>query len=186
MKKSFLLILILIFVIRFASAQTMRIENWPPEKGGKIRSQGSYLNDVVPVEHATKAELKNVPAPVKTGKWQYWGEGGNLRSEENFSLLGVRCGIQRTWYSGGKPESVLDLDLKTAVYWYENGQKQSEGPVAADGSPRGIWTAWHSNGKINFQGSYNTDGLKTGTWRFWNELGKPLAQQTYNNGVLLN
>jgi antitoxin component YwqK of YwqJK toxin-antitoxin module len=186
MKKSFPLILILIFVMRFASAQTIRTENWPTEKGGKIRSRGAYLNDIFPLEHATKAELKNSPAPVKTGTWQYWDEKGNLRSEENYSLLGVRSGTQKTWYSDGKPESVVDLNARTAIYWHENGQKQSEGSVAADGSPRGNWIGWHSNGKINFQGNYNSDGLKTGTWRFWNELGKPLAQQTYNNGVLLN
>jgi antitoxin component YwqK of YwqJK toxin-antitoxin module len=182
MKHLFILSLSLLLSGSF-SAQTVKTEKW---KNGKDKSSGAYKYDVPVSANASKSDLAKISSQlVKVGAWKYWFESGQLQAEENYTD-GLRTGMQKSWYANGKPESVVDLNAKTAVYWYDNGQKQSEGPVLNTGAPTGRWTAWHSNGQKNSEGLYNAAGNKEGNWQFWDANGQLIANQTYKNGVAQN
>ena len=53
------------------------------------------------------------------------------------------------------------------IYYYENGQKSSEGNYK-DGKAVGLWTYWYENGEKEIEGSYK-DGVPTGIWTFWKD-----------------
>lgn len=63
------------------------------------------------------------------------------------------------------------------IYYFENGNKTSEGDYTND-KLNGPWTYWHENGLKKSQGTY-TDNQKTGIWNYWNENNRLLAIETY-------
>ncbi|MFI5148504.1 MAG: toxin-antitoxin system YwqK family antitoxin [Bacteroidia bacterium] len=182
MKQLFILCLSL-FIAGSVSSQTVKTEKW---KNGKDKSTGAYKMDIPVSANASKEDLAKISAQlVKVGTWKYWFESGQLQAEENYTD-GLRSGIQKSWYTNGKPESVVDLNAKTAIYWYDNGQKQSSGQVLSNAAPTGHWTSWHSNGAKNSEGVYNAAGNKEGSWQFWDSNGQLIGQQTYKNGIAQN
>lgn len=65
-------------------------------------------------------------------------------------------------------------------YYYENGQKQSEG-YYAEGLKKGAWTQWHENGALQSEGKYK-DGELNGTWLYLHENGKKKSTGRYTDG----
>ncbi|MEI7595334.1 MAG: TonB family protein [Bacteroidota bacterium] len=64
-------------------------------------------------------------------------------------------------------------------YYYENGQKMSEGNYSKN-KQIGVWEKWYSNGNKQFEGEY-IDLLKNGNWTYWDNDGKILATISYVN-----
>jgi antitoxin component YwqK of YwqJK toxin-antitoxin module len=181
MKKSLLILFALCVLTGLSFAQTLKTENWP---NGQLKSSGAYKYDVPISANASKQDIQRVSSQlIKVGRWQHWYQNGQMQSDENFTE-GQRTGVQKSWYSNGTPESVVDMNAKTATYWFNNGQKQSSGAILVDGTPTGLWTAWHENGVKNSEGTYDQVGNKQGIWKFWDDKGQLIGQQNYVNGVV--
>lgn len=67
------------------------------------------------------------------------------------------------------------------TYWYNNGQKYSEGEYSR--RKTGFWTSWHKNGVKKKEGEYE-DGKREGPWTYWNEDGSINSEKSgiYKNG----
>jgi len=65
-------------------------------------------------------------------------------------------------------------------YYYENGQKKSEGKYI-DNKVTGKWIGWYKNGTIASEGEY-VDDKATGNWIRWNENGNIRYEAEFKNG----
>ncbi len=66
------------------------------------------------------------------------------------------------------------------VFYYENGQKSSEG-IMRDGKPDGFWRTYYENGKLKSEGK-RTDFLLDSTWNFYNDSGLIVLKINYRKG----
>lgn len=73
-------------------------------------------------------------------------------------------------------------DLKTKngqfVYYFENGQKSSEGVFRND-KKEGLWITWYENGNKLSEGNYKND-KRVGTWSFYYENGQLYSKGNHN------
>lgn len=67
-----------------------------------------------------------------------------------------------------------------AIYFFENGNKSSEGEFIKD-SRTGEWTFWFESGEIKAKGKYDND-LRTGIWHAWYENGQLMNFGKYMDG----
>lgn len=68
----------------------------------------------------------------------------------------------------------------TAVYFYENGQVSSTGPLR-NGKPDGYWKSYYRNGQLKTEGNRDNHELD-GPWKFYAENGELTAIITYREG----
>jgi len=73
----------------------------------------------------------------------------------------------------------LDVKHGHFIYYFENGNKSSEGDYVDDKS-EGIWTTWYENGQKKSEGAYNDD-LADGIWHYWYETGEKKSEGTCIN-----
>lgn len=64
------------------------------------------------------------------------------------------------------------------TYWYENGNKWSEG-YFTEGLDDKKRTTWHENGKLHFSGELDM-GKRIGVWKFYDENGKLTKELDYD------
>ena len=179
MKKIFVAILVL--TNQFLWAQT-QIINY---SSGKKQSEGAYFsNSSASTVAASNGETRVAPTLAKEGKWNYWYESGKMSSEE-FYTNGNPSNTWKTWYESGKQSAEINYDLKKAIYYYENGKKQSEGQIADDKSFNGKWIGWFESGIKSYDGNYNK-GKKDGDWNWYNEKGKLITKQNYKDDILIS
>jgi antitoxin component YwqK of YwqJK toxin-antitoxin module len=63
---------------------------------------------------------------------------------------------------------------------YDHGQKKSEGYLLDDGTKVGLWTFWYENGQKESEGSYK-NWEKEGIWTFWYENGQKRSEGSAKN-----
>jgi antitoxin component YwqK of YwqJK toxin-antitoxin module len=71
------------------------------------------------------------------------------------------------------------------TYWYDNGNKKSEGFYQDKDERGGKWKFWHSNGQlacIGIHKGWRGDGL----WTFWDETGNKVHEREYRELELLD
>jgi antitoxin component YwqK of YwqJK toxin-antitoxin module len=68
------------------------------------------------------------------------------------------------------------------TYWYENGNKKSEGNCTA-GNLEGEWTYWHESGEKKSQGNYIRSN-KDGSWTYWHQNGQPESIEIFKTGSI--
>jgi len=68
------------------------------------------------------------------------------------------------------------------TYRYESGQKKSEGKLQ-NGMNHGEWNYWYENGQKKTNGQY-TDDKRVGEWTYWNENGILKDKEFFKNGLL--
>lgn len=165
------------------NAQSVKTEKYA---NGNKKSEGVVLGTATVDANASKeVQARQAASIAKDGKWTTWYESGAVRSEENYSN-GAMVGSWKFLYENGKTESEIDFTKGTAVYFYQNGTKQSEGGIANGMVTTGKWIGYHDNGQKNYEGSYNAQGQKDGVWSWWDANGKFLAQQTFQNGTIVS
>lgn len=64
------------------------------------------------------------------------------------------------------------------TYWYENGNKWSEG-YFSEGLNHKERTTWHENGNLHYTGVYDK-GKRVGVWKFYNEEGEMVKEIDYD------
>ena len=64
------------------------------------------------------------------------------------------------------------------TYWYENGNKWSEGSFY-EGLNDDERTTWHENGQVHYTGEYDK-GKRIGTWTFYDEEGNQTKEINYD------
>ncbi len=64
------------------------------------------------------------------------------------------------------------------AYWYENGNKWSEGYFKNGVNDRKR-TTWHENGQKHYEGTYD-NGKRVGKWYFYNESGDRTTEIDYD------
>ncbi|MBS2099223.1 toxin-antitoxin system YwqK family antitoxin [Carboxylicivirga linearis] len=67
------------------------------------------------------------------------------------------------------------------TYYYESGQKMSEGTLN-NSKEEGKWTYWYENGNKQLVGHF-TKGNPDSLWQWYNESGKLIKEGTYKNGL---
>jgi antitoxin component YwqK of YwqJK toxin-antitoxin module len=164
-----------------ANAQDKRVETWP---NGNKKSEGIVIGKSVDPTASKEVQARQSVNIIKDGKWTNWFENGNVRSEENYDK-GITVGIWKVWYDNGQLESEINFTTGKAAHFYKNGNKHSEGGIAAGMLSTGKWTGYHENGNKNYEGSYTADGQKTGVWTWYDETGKVTGTQTYKDGELI-
>lgn len=183
MKKVILSFAVLVFISASAVAQ-MHTEYY---SNGKKQSEGAYdatTNTVAKVVYASDGTTRPDPSQTKIGKWSYWYDDGKPSAEEHYQG-GSTTGIWKTWYPSGVQSSEINYTSSKAVFWYQNGKKQSEGAILSNRVFDGAWTAWFETGVINYEGSY-VNGQKHGTWKWYDVSGKLTLIETYANDVLVS
>jgi len=92
------------------------------------------------------------------------------------------------YYENGQKSSEGQYlnDKREGVWctWYENGQKKSEGKYIAD-NYEGMWEYWHENGQKRSEGKYLKDE-KDGLWQYWYSGGKMECEETLKKGLLIS
>ncbi len=71
-----------------------------------------------------------------------------------------------------------------AVWYYEDGQKWTEGTYK-DGKLHGLLTVWYENGQKEKEGTYK-DGKLHGLLTGWHENGQKSLEGTYKDGELIS
>ncbi|HLG01978.1 MAG TPA: toxin-antitoxin system YwqK family antitoxin [Bacteroidia bacterium] len=105
---------------------------------------------------------------LQQGHWKEYYETGDLKGEGDYKD-GVRIGLWKFYYSGGKTDQEGKYDQRgrpigTWKWYHENGQMLREESYT-EGLRNGTMTEYDENGTIITQGEYE-DGLKTGHWFF--------------------
>lgn len=67
------------------------------------------------------------------------------------------------------------------IFYYENGQKRSEGSYL-NNALVGIWTYWENNGKLQSSGNYRNN-LRNGKWTYWNFDGRIIMEGNFKNDL---
>lgn len=67
------------------------------------------------------------------------------------------------------------------IYYYENGNKQSEGEYLND-KKTGIWSGWYESGELKYRGNYITNYMD-GLWQYWHKNGKKKAEGNFLSNV---
>lgn len=179
MKKSLLLVFTFSTFVAFAQVQTEYYTN------GKKQSEGSYVNGSSSgVVVASDGSTRPAPNQPKNGAWNYWYDNGAKSAEENYTN-GVSSGLWITWYPSGNKSSEINYTSGNAVFWYDNGKKQSEGSMVENRVFNGKWIGWHENGAKSFEGTYNF-GKKDGEWFWFDENGKAVSKQIFKNDQLIS
>lgn len=165
----------------FAQVQTDYYAN------GKKRSEGVYASPSgsnANVIMASDGSSRPDPSQAKQGKWTYWYDTGKVSAEESYTS-GTTSGIWKTWYPNGLLSSEINYTAQTAVFWYENGKKHSEGKMLPNRIFDGKWMGWHDNGSKSYEGNYK-DGKKEGQWNWFDAKGKQTSSENYSNDVLID
>jgi antitoxin component YwqK of YwqJK toxin-antitoxin module len=68
------------------------------------------------------------------------------------------------------------------VYYYENGNKSSEGNYVA-GKSEGVWKFWFESGELKSEGEY-LDNEKDGVWNYWYQNGEQKVKEIYKKGSI--
>lgn len=68
------------------------------------------------------------------------------------------------------------------IYWYANGQKQSE-ETLIDGKADGPQRRWHENGQLKTE-DYFKNGVRDGTEAAWDEAGRLHYKREYRSGKM--
>jgi len=87
---------------------------------------------------------------------------------------------QKILYKKGYEGIYINREEGYWIYWYENGQKESEGNYK-DGKKDGFWIYWYENGQKDLEGNYK-NGKKDGFWISWYENGK-LNEMKESEGI---
>ncbi len=66
------------------------------------------------------------------------------------------------------------------TYFYENGNKSSEGDYVND-KEEGLWNYWYDNGQKKSSGECKADKVE-GVWKYWYESGEKKSEGKYMNG----
>src|ERR1051326_2868375 len=103
----------------FMFGQYTYTENFP---NGVKKCEGSY-NSAVSIASTDTKEVKaqKMANAIRTGKWTYWYENGQLAGEQYYDNNGVMTGVWKSWYNNGKPETSIDFTNDTYVSWSLNG-----------------------------------------------------------------
>jgi len=84
-------------------------------------------------------------------------------------------------YEKGRTEGIIKRKEEGFwIFWYENGQKWSEGNYR-NGKREGLWITWWSTGQKWTEGNYR-NGEKEGLWVSWHRRGQKASEGNYRNG----
>ncbi len=68
------------------------------------------------------------------------------------------------------------------IYYYENGQKKSEG-IYINNNNEGIWTYWDEGGEIHSSGKF-LKNEKEGLWKYWYANGQLKGEEIFKKGLI--
>lgn len=132
------------------------------DKEDNLLVRGEYAND------------------VPTGWWTIWHVSGKKAAEGRMKQ-GAKCGVWRTWYEDGTPQSLVTYATvappakKSASGTSTTARRRKKLPLQMSAFRRdGETKAWYPSGKLKFEGSYKDD-KEAGSWRLYDEAGKLIA-----------
>lgn len=108
---------------------------------------------------------------------------GHKKAERGYSYAVAKLSynpMEGAIYSTPADKKIEKLAHGHSIWWYSNGQKQSEGNFRL-GVPNGNFTWWHTNGQKQATGEY-VDGKQSGRWVWWHTNGQRQVQGQYTSG----
>ena len=159
---------------------------------GKKASEGILLcNDPTvlradfPSNYSKDEQERVYSNVIKDGEWKSWYEDGTLQSVEKYEK-GILIGKKLTYHPNGKIESEINFDGVTpSTFYYNTGQKQSEGVYSKENQAIGMWKGWYESGVLNYEAQY-TNGINTGVTKWFSPEGTLyLVQEFAADGTLL-
>lgn len=162
------------------------------DQDGKIIKSERYLNGELVVVSAETPE-EETKIEIKTELF----ESGKIKESGSFTETNIPVGVHRTYNESGKVVNSITYDdlgiilsdgivddegLKQGkwVYYYETGEKKSEGEFIGD-LKTGSWKYFYSNGNNLQTGVYVKD-KPHGEWVWYYESGKILRKENFVNG----
>ncbi len=94
------------------------------------------------------------------GIWYAWWPNGMLRSQTEFTQLGVTTEM---------------------FFWHENGLIEARGPCL-NGRRIGRWEFFRTDGSKESVGDF-LDGTREGEWSFWDECGELIETGRFERGA---
>jgi antitoxin component YwqK of YwqJK toxin-antitoxin module len=89
-----------------------------------------------------------------------------------------RVGLFRFYNENGILDYTQDFNSSQRIYYFEKGEKKSEGRVNGSSERIGIWTCYYSTGVVKSQGEIKGT-LKKGQWKYFDKKGKLDNKITY-------
>jgi antitoxin component YwqK of YwqJK toxin-antitoxin module len=124
---------------------------------GKLKSKGSYFNGSTVVSRQYN----------KQGKWTYWYEGGQKKSEEYYKDA-AQDGEWVEWYKDGQLKSQTNYKARS-VGWRNLYNLH------------GKWTEWYADGQIKSEANYK-NGEKHGKRAKWSQDGQLKSETHFRSG----
>ncbi len=100
----------------------------------------------------------------------------------------VKNGHFTYYYENGQKKSegiyVKNKQNNKWIYWHENGQKKSEGAYKK-GKKDSMWNYWYESGQKKAGGVFSKD-RKESEWNYWYEIGKLKSTEIFKHGLIIS
>ena len=184
MKKSLFAICMLAVMAAGAQTKTLLYPNGNKMSEGTLTGADPVVFTPGFAQLDKETQMRYLDLAKREGTWKQWYESGQLKAEENY-VNGVLQGNARHFYPDGSNESFLHIgSQQNSVFYYRNGNKESEGRILTGYLYEGPWKGWQENGQMAYEGSY-VNGQRDGIWNWYDETGKLRTRQVFNNGNLV-
>lgn len=130
----------------------------------------------------------NYSAPeIKTGKWIYYDQHGNIRSEVHYKNNKKHGPAVYYYKDGSKVKETSFENGRENGYrkeYFSNGKVKIEGALV-DGNFDGETKIYHPNGQVLQQGIYR-NAVRDSTWIHYDENGRTVKKVHYEKGNIVD
>jgi antitoxin component YwqK of YwqJK toxin-antitoxin module len=180
-----------IFILLSQLSMSQQLKTFYYDSGKKASEGILVCNDPTilqanfPANYSKEEQERVYANSVKDGEWKSWYEDGTLQTIEHYNK-GLLVGKKLTYHPNGKLESEITFDGVTpSVFYYNTGQKHSEGYFTSDNQTTGLWKGYYESGVINYESQY-TNGVNTGITKWFSADGRMyLVQEFSADGTLI-
>tara|TARA_B100001758_G_C18004907_1_gene400017 strand:- start:28 stop:456 length:429 start_codon:yes stop_codon:yes gene_type:complete len=114
---------------------------------------------------------------------------GNVFSQES-SIISIasndnQISTEKTFYENDQLKYYKEYNFSTksgkVMWYYQDGQLETEGFIRKNNKKDGIWKWYYKNGILSIEGVYKND-RRDGLWKFYNEDGTLKEEVNFKRG----
>lgn len=147
---------------------------------GKLKSAGSFKNDVPVGQHTTYTKTGKILESKK------YSSTGWVLSKGIMDKRGKRQGEWTYFYKSGKVKSVGSYKNGRRIgdwtFYHENGKNEQIGKYDKRGKPEGLWMWYHDNGNVLREEEFDR-GIENGRLIEYSRDGTIVSKGTYVDGL---
>ncbi|UYZ82800.1 hypothetical protein MTZ49_09260 [Entomomonas sp. E2T0] len=199
MKNTLLVILFLLSLTSFATAQTALI-NQADSVADNTLQEGkiiAYYNEdwqQVPANGKVSYYRKLISTDGNKGYWIQDFYADTHTKQMDSVLVANKASILQghiipnegkvvVWFKDGLKKEQSEYkngQIQSIIKWHRNGQRGLEG-YYQQGERNGVWTGWYQNGNKHWQGSFER-GKRQGLWTLWSIKGNKEREMQFQQG----